>query len=349
MVPFPPILPTLLVATLAAVRLGGVHPTLQPAPQNQAPTPGPVLPPRPAQPPAAASSAPKPGIQILADIRCGTVLAGTFQGSLVLGGSAGGNRTAQDGIQLAEGLPWSAGAFTLSGQAGAGWTLCLTGGARTVLAGPDGPKPWIPLSSVVLGPQNLWTGVLPPGPGTVTKSSPIKVGLAVQVPASARPGIYTGSLPLLMRDASGNMAQAALQISLQVQPQPLAVRKVADLSFGTVLVGASSGKVVLAPFGAVTSSGGVTAVRESQTHPADFLVTGSPGTNFSIALPDQAVLDDAHGHKMNVTDFTHSHHAHPHLDGDANAKVKVGATLHTAVGQPAGHYQGSFVLLVTYD
>jgi hypothetical protein len=308
-----------------------------------------VLPPRPAQPPAPAGSSPKPGIQILADVQCGAVLAGALQGGLVLGGSAGGNRTAQDGVQLVESLPWSAGAFTLSGQAGAGWTLCLTGGARAVLAGPDGPKPWIPLSSVVLGPQNLWTGMLPPGPGAVTRTSPINVGLAVQVPASARPGIYTGSLPLLMRDASGNVAQAALQISLQVQPQPLAVSKVADLDFGIIIAGRSAGKVVLSPSGTETGHDGATAVSGSQAHPADFLVAGSPHTSFSVALPDQAVLDDSHGHTLKVTDFTHSHPTHPHLDGNGRTRVKVGATLHTAVGQPAGQYKGSFVLLVTYD
>ena len=291
----------------------------------------------------------QPSIQVLSQVQCGAVIPGYPQGFLVLNPfpAPGGSRTAAPGTVLLEDRSVSLGAFTLSGPPGASWTLRLTGPARIQLGGPAGPKPYVEGASLTLGSGSDWKGTFPAGPGAAGTTQVIYLGLAVQLPALTRPGLYTGTLPLQLRDGLGGQARTALVVTLQVALAPLTMAKDADMAFGNVMTGFSPGAVVLAPSGTAAASGGVTVA--AGAGPAGFSVTGSPQAHFSIALPAGAVLSGPAGRTLQVTGFTSSAGSDPQLDATGNLHVKVGATLQVPALQAPGTYAGSFTVSVAYD
>jgi len=334
--PSPPPRPALAALALAVALAGS-----GPAPAAPAPR---------ARLAAAGLAAVRPSIQVQSEVQCGAVIPGSPQGFLVLNPFPipGGSRTATPPLVLAEDASVAPGGFTLSGRPGARWTLSLGGPASVQFRGPQGPKPVIPVAQVTLGPGGAWTGSFPPGPGPASSTPPIALGLTVQVPALARDGLYTALLPLELRDGDGGLGRGLLMVSLQVDRVPMTLSKTADLAFGSFLTGSQPGRVVLAPGGAETASGGVTLI-PSRAGPAGFLATGTPQARFSIALPASATLAGPGGHTLTATDFTCAPGPHAQLDAAGQQPVRVGATLEVAASQAPGAYSGSFIVSVVYD
>jgi hypothetical protein len=123
----------------------------------------------------------------------------------------------------------------------------------------------------------------------------------------------------------------------------------ADLDFGSLLV-ANAGTVVIDPLtGAITTTGGVSAVGGG-AHAATFTATGSRNSVVLIRLPKNAITLTRVGgtQTMTVSNWT--------LDGQTNRKFpltavfdfKVGATVAVAAGQAEGTYVGTFDVTVQY-
>lgn len=132
--------------------------------------------------------------------------------------------------------------------------------------------------------------------------------------------------------------------------KPLSLIKKTDMNFGTLITSASAGTATIDPVtGAVTTSGGVTAV-PSTTSQAVFLGAGSRNAPYQIRLPNKPItLTRAGGTEtMIVSNWT--------LDGPTNRKVGVneafqfgiGAQVSVAANQVDGTYVGTFDVTVHY-
>ncbi|MEW6046951.1 MAG: DUF4402 domain-containing protein [Bacillota bacterium] len=133
-------------------------------------------------------------------------------------------------------------------------------------------------------------------------------------------------------------AQTAISVSVS-----------ADLRFGDIVPGSTSGTVTIDPAGARTVSGGVIALGESYGA-ASFTVSGEPGYSYTVTLPLSATLASG-TNSMVVDTFTSS--LDPDgvgtLDANGNGTFTVGATLHVDAGQAPGTYSGSFDVSVDYQ
>lgn len=133
---------------------------------------------------------------------------------------------------------------------------------------------------------------------------------------------------------------------------PISISKNADMSFGNLAVqSGTGGTVVLAPAGTRTSTSGVTLPAAAGTvTAADFTVTGSGSSTYSITLPSSVTLTRASGSEtMAASSFT----SNPSSTGTLSSGTQnfaVGATLTVAAGQVAGTYtSGNFNVTVNYN
>ena len=131
--------------------------------------------------------------------------------------------------------------------------------------------------------------------------------------------------------------------------ESLSLLRKSDLDFG-ILVPTTAGTAVVNPVsGAVTTTGGVTAVGSSG-HRAVFTATGSRNSVVLIRIPQKPIMLTRVGgtETMTVSSWT--------LDGDKNRKIAlgkafdfgVGATVTVNAGQAEGTYIGTFDVTVQY-
>lgn len=165
-----------------------------------------------------------------------------------------------------------------------------------------------------------------------------------------------GAFPGLRRGAErGNIDEAVPnQLSKSAGcraciAEAISVTWSADLQFGDIVPGSTSGTVTVSPAGVRTVSGGVTALGGSYGA-ASFTVSGEPGWSYTVTLPLDATM--ASGSSSMVVDaFTSS--LDPDrvgtLDAAGNGTFTVGATLHVDAGQAPGTYSGSFLVSVDYQ
>lgn len=130
---------------------------------------------------------------------------------------------------------------------------------------------------------------------------------------------------------------------------PITIVKSTNLNFGDVVVGATSGNVLMSASNVRTSNGGV-SLNSSQTGSptsAVFHVTGEAGYGYGIVLPstDVDLVHNTTDH-MEVSNFVSS--ATGILTGGAE-DITVGATLQVDASQVAGNYAGSFSVTVNYN
>lgn len=340
--------PTLWLLALLLV-LGAGHAWSAPAPRWGRPPSGRVLRGQAVGGPVTVNLA--PAIQVLNPVNCGAVLASSAPNQVLVldpTSSSSALRSASRGVQLAEDAPVALGAFTLTGPAGADWTLSVAGGSRIALMGPAGPPPSIAAPSLTLGPSNSWSGSFPSGPTATTTTPPLLLGLSVQIPPFVRNGVYTGIVPLLVRDGFGAVGFAALAVNLQVDLAPMGLFKVADLDFGTVLTGGGPGRVELDPSGHLTATGGAILGPPGAAHPARFTATGSPNMHFGVTLPAAVTLAGPGGRTLRVTGFSTSP-GDNRLDPDGQRPFRVGATLELGASPGLGRFTGTFQVTVNYD
>lgn len=141
---------------------------------------------------------------------------------------------------------------------------------------------------------------------------------------------------------AGAMATASAQIY-----QPISLQKATDLAFGGILASSAAGRVVLAPDGTRSASGGAVLAASSGVSAAVLRVAGEPSTSFTLGLPASVLLQSG-GDLLIAEGFT-SDAGGARLDATGRLEVHLGATLNVAPGQAPGLYAGSFLVTVAYN
>ncbi len=122
------------------------------------------------------------------------------------------------------------------------------------------------------------------------------------------------------------------------------VSVVQDLSFGTFASG-GGGTVTVSPSGGRTAGGGVILFGGggfSDGGPANVVVTGTPGSNFSVTLPTSASLTSSGG-SMAISGFSSA------PLGSGGSQIAIGATLNVPNQAAPGNYTGSFDIIASYE
>jgi hypothetical protein len=145
-------------------------------------------------------------------------------------------------------------------------------------------------------------------------------------------------------DARGMLGVQALGAQSPEAPK-LLVRQLLDLQFGRVVANpVTGGAVRITPLGQKTVTGGASDLGGG-AGPAQFEVTGPPGTSFSITLPLGASLAGS-GTVLQLTDFDSDPKATGQIPEAGRLIVSVGATLHLAPRIQAGQYQGGYEIQI---
>lgn len=138
--------------------------------------------------------------------------------------------------------------------------------------------------------------------------------------------------------------------------QPIAIAKISDLSFGTVVRPASgNGTVTIdASTGARTITGGVSAIGGgpvTSVGRAAFTVSGEGGYNFTVSIPASFNIT-RNGNQdpiqVTLTSTTGSGTLSNSFGTTGTATVGVGGSLLLSNGTPSGAYTGSFTITVAY-
>jgi hypothetical protein len=126
---------------------------------------------------------------------------------------------------------------------------------------------------------------------------------------------------------------------------PIAMAKLTDLNFGSIVAASSAGTVVLTPGGVRTSTSN--ALLSSAFNAATFNVTGEPSTAYTITLPTSIAITSG-ANSMVVNGFTSNPSGSGTLSGAGGQQLNVGATLQVGASQPSGLYTGTFNVTVAY-
>ena len=162
-------------------------------------------------------------------------------------------------------------------------------------------------------------------------------------------------LPILLLFISG-MAKAQATVSAQAFAEvieALAANEDEPLNFGRFTPGSSGGSVIISPDG-LRSVRGTVMPAGGGFSPGRFLVTGAPGSSFTISLPDEETLlvHQQSGNTMQVNGWLSDP---PPGDAanlpDGSRVVSIGATLNIGnmAENPVGIYSGTFVLTFAYN
>lgn len=147
---------------------------------------------------------------------------------------------------------------------------------------------------------------------------------------------------------SGNTASADGEATVTVV-SPITLTHVdgAVLNFGTITVGTGGSVLVSAADGTATAPGDVAFVSGSTTSADAFTVTGDPDRGFDITADNGVVTRVGFTETMAVrTDLLSATGA---LDNTGNASFNVGGRLTVTGTEPAGVYEGTYNVTVTYN
>lgn len=148
------------------------------------------------------------------------------------------------------------------------------------------------------------------------------------------------------------IAVAALSAVFAAAPAEAAISltKNADLAFGDLTSGATTGTVKITPAGARSRTGGVTVLASTWGAASFTVSTPSGSRNYTIVLPGSATLTSGGGFTMTVNTFTST----PNGSGKTNGgtlqqTLTVGATLQVGANQQPGTYSGTFLVTVNQN
>lgn len=154
--------------------------------------------------------------------------------------------------------------------------------------------------------------------------------------------------------AGNAMAATATATSSSMVVVPIAVTKAADLSFGRLAAGASSGTVTVSPNGARSFSGSVAGVGGTISA-AQFNVTGEPGLTYSITLGGSTQLTSGSDNlpfttisDTSASSITSGNVSTGTLTGGAQS-IYVGGSLAVSANQAPGNYSGTVTATVDYN
>ncbi|MBL4673959.1 MAG: DUF4402 domain-containing protein [Arenicella sp.] len=150
--------------------------------------------------------------------------------------------------------------------------------------------------------------------------------------------------------STGAMAQVTDQVTGQmsatVLAQDITLTQVETLRFGTLLPFGRAGTIRIHTNG-VTQ--GVNALSTADGGPSLWTVEGIGSAPYNVALPASAAVTDAAGNNMTVNTFSRSGGSQLVLDAAGDASFAVGAYLQVGANQPAGNYNGTYQVTVSYN
>ncbi|GEO01323.1 hypothetical protein NSE01_31550 [Novosphingobium sediminis] len=133
---------------------------------------------------------------------------------------------------------------------------------------------------------------------------------------------------------------------------PLTIAPIDALSFGQLTRPTAAGTVVLAPSGAITTTGGVVTstaiVQTIRRGPGTFAVVGEAARAFSVDLPTVVILRQG-TRNMRLSAFRSNWTPGAVFSAQRSFALSVGATLNVGANQRTGTYTGTYAVTVTYQ
>ncbi len=167
----------------------------------------------------------------------------------------------------------------------------------------------------------------------------------------AKCAVAVGAIGLAGALQSSVQAANTTAVATATVATAIGIAKTADMSFGDIAGGATTGTVILATDGSRTTSGGTSVLSGSPGAAAAFNVTGEGANTYSITLPATPHPLTGPGPAMNITAFDSLPLGTGTLTAGAQVLL-VGATLavDTATNQTAGLYtSATFTVTVNYN
>ena len=182
-------------------------------------------------------------------------------------------------------------------------------------------------------------------------------GITLVIPQNCPPGKYTSSCAPNLYGVNGkppnNATVNPMTFTFTVVPY-LTITEISQLHFGVIASQpASTCQVVVAHTGA-RSGTAFLMPRAPHATAAEFQITGTPNTSFSVSLPSSVSLKDNSGGSGGVTltvgTFTSSTGAFSGLSTNSSgtATLQFGGTLSVPAGAPSGTYTGDYTVTVNY-
>lgn len=161
---------------------------------------------------------------------------------------------------------------------------------------------------------------------------------------------FIGVLAAATASAQQNAATTSANASANIVTA-ISISKTADLDFGDIVTGGTTGTVVLTAGASPsrTSTGGTTLANSVTVGDAVFTVSGQAASTYAITLPSSPVTLTSGGNTMTVDTFTSSPTPTGTLSGGGTETLYVGATLNVGANQASGTYTGNFSVTVTYN
>lgn len=130
---------------------------------------------------------------------------------------------------------------------------------------------------------------------------------------------------------------------------PIAITKTADLSFGNIVAGSSTGAVTVSTAGARSKTGGVTlpTATPGTINAAAFNVTGLASATYTIT--STVVTVPTSGSNTMALTLTSNPTGTGTIGAGGSQVINVGGTLNVGINQAAGNYVGSFTVTVAYN
>ena len=129
----------------------------------------------------------------------------------------------------------------------------------------------------------------------------------------------------------------------------ISLAKNADLNFGYFALSSTGGTVSIETNGERSQTGEIILLT-SDHHPANFTAHGTANGHYFVTLPDNnsVTLTLSGGTEtMTIANFVHS--ATEVFDATGKETFNVGGKLTVPANQPAGVYEGTFDVIVTYE
>jgi hypothetical protein len=199
-------------------------------------------------------------------------------------------------------------------------------------------------------------------PGACQRMSDVIKGVAMRVKQRQEKVTPKGRVKgAILMSAAALAASAAAPVfarnvpvpsALSQQPrQPLRVRQVTPLQFGSFVAGAGSGSLRIDPHsGSRSSTGGITGFGGGYGR-AVFEITGEPGASFTVLLPREMSLV-SHTQQPGVLamrELVSDPEDKATLGPDGKASIAVGGVLQPAGRMTKGDYSGLFPITVFYQ
>ncbi len=159
-----------------------------------------------------------------------------------------------------------------------------------------------------------------------------------------------GGMAVATAFAQQNAATTSANASANIVTA-ISISKTADLDFGDIVTGGTTGTVLLTASAtpARSSTGGTTLANSTTVGDAVFTVSGQGSSTYAITLPSSPVTLTSGANSMTVDTFTSSPNATGTLSGGGTQTLYVGATLNVGAAQASGTYTGTFSVTVTYN